>query len=56
VYRELSTLVERAIGAVVQATYSLDQFQEALRHAQKNARTGEVPFISNGMAPWQAGQ
>jgi len=50
VYRELSKLVKRgAIGAVVEATYPLDQFQEALRHAQKNARTGKVLFISNGV-------
>jgi hypothetical protein len=37
VNRELSKLVERgAIGAVVEATYPLDHFQEALRHPEKN--------------------
>jgi hypothetical protein len=49
VYGELSELVEQgAIGADFEATYPLDQFQEVLRHAQKNARTGKVLFIPNG--------
>ena len=51
VYGELSALVEEGtIGAVVEATYPLDQFQEALRHAQRNARTGKVLFVPNGAA------
>ena len=49
VYGELAELVEHgAISAVVEATYPLDQYQQALRHAQKNARTGKVLFIPNG--------
>ena len=49
VYGELVELLEQhAIGAVVEATYPLDQYQEALRHAQKNARSGKVLFIPNG--------
>lgn len=46
IYGELSELVEQgAIGAVVEAAYPLDQYQQALRHAQKNARTGKVLLI-----------
>jgi NADPH:quinone reductase-like Zn-dependent oxidoreductase len=49
VYHELAELVEqRAISAVVEATYPLDQYQTALRHAQKSARTGKVLFVPNG--------
>jgi NADPH:quinone reductase-like Zn-dependent oxidoreductase len=49
VYGELAELVEqRALSTVVEATYSLDQYQAALRHAQKNARTGTVLFTPNG--------
>ena len=49
VYGELSELVEqRAIGTVVEATYPLDQYQKAIRHAEKAARTGKVLFTSNG--------
>jgi NADPH:quinone reductase-like Zn-dependent oxidoreductase len=49
VYGELTKLIEqRAISAVVEATYPLDQFQTAVRHAQKNARTGKVLFTPNG--------
>ena len=49
VYRELADLVEqRAIGAFVEATYPLDQYQAALRHAQKNRRAGKVLFTPNG--------
>jgi NADPH:quinone reductase-like Zn-dependent oxidoreductase len=49
VYGELAELVDHgAISAVVEATYPLDQYQQALRHAQKNARTGKVLFIPNG--------
>jgi len=49
VYGELAELVEqRALSTVVEATYSLDQYQTALRHAQKNARTGKVLFTPNG--------
>ncbi|OKI49264.1 zinc-dependent alcohol dehydrogenase family protein [Micromonospora sp. CB01531] len=51
VYAELSELVEKgAIGAVVEATYPLDQHQKALRHAQKNARTGKILFVPNESA------
>jgi NADPH:quinone reductase-like Zn-dependent oxidoreductase len=49
VYGELGELVAGgAIRAVVEATYPLDQYQQALRHAQKNGRTGKILFIPNG--------
>jgi len=49
VYGELVELVEQgAIAAVVEATYPLDQYEQALRHAQQNARTGKVLFVPNG--------
>jgi NADPH:quinone reductase-like Zn-dependent oxidoreductase len=48
VYGELSELVAQgAIGTVVEARYPLGQYQKALRHAQKNARTGKVLFLPN---------
>jgi NADPH:quinone reductase-like Zn-dependent oxidoreductase len=48
VYSELSELVEQgAMGAVVEATYPLDQYQKALQHAQQNARAGKVLFVPN---------
>jgi NADPH:quinone reductase-like Zn-dependent oxidoreductase len=51
VYGELAELVEQgAISAVIEATYPLDQYQQALRHAQKNARAGKVLFVPNGPA------
>jgi NADPH:quinone reductase-like Zn-dependent oxidoreductase len=50
VYGELADLIERGvIRAVVEATYPLDQYQQALRHAQKNARSGKVLFVPNGV-------
>jgi len=46
VYGELAELVAQgAMRAGVEATYPLEQYQEALRHAQKNARSGKVRFV-----------
>jgi NADPH:quinone reductase-like Zn-dependent oxidoreductase len=46
VYGELAELVtEGALRSVVEATYPLDQYQNALRHAQKSARGGKVLFV-----------
>ncbi len=46
VYGKLLGLVERgALRANVEATYSLDQYQPALRHAQNDARHGKVLFV-----------
>jgi NADPH:quinone reductase-like Zn-dependent oxidoreductase len=51
VYRELSQLVAQgAIRAEVEATYPLDQFRDALRQAQKTARSGKVLFVPNEAA------
>ena len=51
VYRELSQLVAQgAIRAEVEATYPLDQFRNALQHAQKDARSGKVLFVPNDPA------
>jgi NADPH:quinone reductase-like Zn-dependent oxidoreductase len=50
VYGELADLIERGvISAAVEATYPLDQYLQALQHAQKNARSGKVLFIPNGL-------
>jgi NADPH:quinone reductase-like Zn-dependent oxidoreductase len=46
VYGELAALVEQgAMRAGVEATYPLDQYQKALRHAQQNGRGGKVLFV-----------
>lgn len=45
IYAELAELAaEGAIGAEIEATYSLDDFQAALAHAQQTGRTGKVLF------------
>src|SRR5262249_57025148 len=50
VYAELAALVEDGgLGAVVEATYPLDQYQAALRHAQRSARADKVLFTPNGV-------
>jgi len=41
-------LTAEQLGQGTEATYPLDQYQTALRHAQKNARTGKVLFTPNG--------
>jgi NADPH:quinone reductase-like Zn-dependent oxidoreductase len=48
VHSELAELVTQgALSAVVEAAYPLDQYQQALRHAQQNGRTGKVLFVPN---------
>jgi len=48
VYGELAGLVEQgAISAVVEATYPLDEHDNALRHAQQTARNGKILFTPN---------
>jgi 2-desacetyl-2-hydroxyethyl bacteriochlorophyllide A dehydrogenase len=48
IYAELSELVEKgAIGAVVEATYPLDEYRKALQHAQTSERSGKVLFTPN---------
>ena len=45
VYAELADLISQgAIGAVIEATYPLDQYQAALRHAQQTGRSGKILF------------
>jgi NADPH:quinone reductase-like Zn-dependent oxidoreductase len=45
IYRELVDLVAQgAISAEVEATYPLDEYPDALAHAQKTARAGKVLF------------
>ena len=51
IYGELSELVEEgAIGAAIEATYPLDEYQEALRHAQTSPRTGKILFTPKNSA------
>jgi NADPH:quinone reductase-like Zn-dependent oxidoreductase len=46
VYAELVELVDRGVmRANVAATYPLDEYQKALRHAQTDARNGKVLFV-----------
>jgi NADPH:quinone reductase-like Zn-dependent oxidoreductase len=46
VYAELVELVNQGVmRANVEATYPLDQYQEALRHAQGDTRNGKVLFV-----------
>jgi len=45
VYAELADLIgQGAIGAVIEATYPLDQYQAALRHAQETGRSEKILF------------
>ncbi|GAA1267259.1 trans-2-enoyl-CoA reductase [Planotetraspora silvatica] len=45
VYAELAELVEKGVlNASVEATYSLDQYREAIAHAQRPERSGKVLF------------
>jgi NADPH:quinone reductase-like Zn-dependent oxidoreductase len=48
IYGELSELLDAgAIGTVVEATYPLDQHQQALKHALKDTRSGKILFVPN---------
>lgn len=45
IYRHLSTLIaEDKMYAEVQQTYPLDQFKDAVAHAQKSERNGKILF------------
>jgi NADPH:quinone reductase-like Zn-dependent oxidoreductase len=51
VYAELADLISQgAIGAVVEATYPLDQYRAALQHAQQTGRSGKILFTPNPSA------
>lgn len=44
-FAELADLIgQSAIGAVVEATYPLDQYRSALQHAQQTGRSGKILF------------
>jgi NADPH:quinone reductase-like Zn-dependent oxidoreductase len=48
VYRELADLIAQgAISSEVEATYPLDEYDVALAHAQRTARSGKVLFTPN---------
>jgi NADPH:quinone reductase-like Zn-dependent oxidoreductase len=49
IYRELTELAAQGeISAEVEATYPLDEYQVALAHAQRTARSGKVLFTPGG--------
>ena len=46
VYGEFVELVDEGVlRANVAATYRLEQYQEALRHVQNDARNGKILFV-----------